>query len=616
MTSSVTLSVHAGSASSHKQMPPTIPFDASPNPRGSRSAYIASSKHVNTPFISDSARDNIAKPSYHTPDPSVPHTPCPKPDRIRGASSSPPTTALSARGSTLVVSAPSAAAECDAAHDLLSAPSPPNIAQTQNRHDQNDYNFHNSRQDDTEYVLAPLAISHGNTDFNDRFPRRQLPALSLLYPDTAPKLLWKPQVNIWLKRNHTHILKGIDDLLDRVDSRDPRDRNESSLSIPHDNGVLAPSLPSRPRRRPKRPLSSGDKFSLFDAVFNSENSIFDEIMRDNPGETSLRSNYAKVPLTGRDEGPNPYSTKPKRRRNGGVSPVAVNATLSSVERIIPIISVKVPPLPSSQWNDPTIITAMTSPISISAPLPTERRRHRARKPGSPNRARITSINDLIEISATTHQLPSPPGSPLMQPRRNLGKSLPISPPNEDEPDQSTTEPITPTISATTTMSSVAMNTHATLSPPKSKSKDDIIVKSAKVKSPSVVSEVDSAAVTSPTISTATTSPLIPTTTHPASSLRRQCISCGSDQSPCWRPSWSTAAGQLCNSCGLRYKKTNARCLVETCGRIPAKGEWVVMKNAALKDGTEAGGGELKYRCLYCGGNVEVASKVAPERFYL
>lgn len=87
--------------------------------------------------------------------------------------------------------------------------------------------------------------------------------------------------------------------------------------------------------------------------------------------------------------------------------------------------------------------------------------------------------------------------------------------------------------------------------------------------------------------------------------KRRCISCGSDQSPCWRPSWSASAGQLCNSCGLRYKKTNARCLTPGCGRIPAKGEWVSMKNLATKDAVT---GRMQYKCLYCNGEVEVEDK--------
>lgn len=83
--------------------------------------------------------------------------------------------------------------------------------------------------------------------------------------------------------------------------------------------------------------------------------------------------------------------------------------------------------------------------------------------------------------------------------------------------------------------------------------------------------------------------------------RRRCISCGSDQSPCWRPSWSPSAGQLCNSCGLRYKKTGARCTSPSCGRIPAKGEWVMMKRNATATGQDP----PEYHCLSCGGHVAV-----------
>ncbi|KAH3665709.1 hypothetical protein OGAPHI_003897 [Ogataea philodendri] len=82
---------------------------------------------------------------------------------------------------------------------------------------------------------------------------------------------------------------------------------------------------------------------------------------------------------------------------------------------------------------------------------------------------------------------------------------------------------------------------------------------------------------------------------------RKCISCHSAQSPCWRPSWSSSEGQLCNSCGLRYKKTRARCLNPQCLRIPAKGEWTLMKNKGkvmVQD-------HYAYRCLHCDGEVDV-----------
>lgn len=109
-----------------------------------------------------------------------------------------------------------------------------------------------------------------------------------------------------------------------------------------------------------------------------------------------------------------------------------------------------------------------------------------------------------------------------------------------------------------------------------------------------------------TSSTSTTthtkkSPNSSATTHHTFHSKRKCISCGSDQSPCWRPSWSVSEGQLCNSCGLRYKKTNARCLNKSCGRVPAKGEWLTIKNNAVK-GPD---GDLLYHCFYCGGQIEV-----------
>ncbi|KAF3995607.1 hypothetical protein FT663_00203 [Candidozyma haemuli var. vulneris] len=86
-------------------------------------------------------------------------------------------------------------------------------------------------------------------------------------------------------------------------------------------------------------------------------------------------------------------------------------------------------------------------------------------------------------------------------------------------------------------------------------------------------------------------------------VARVCISCGSDQSPCWRPSWSIKEGQLCNSCGLRYKKTSARCLNKKCKKIPAKGEWSLMQTKGKTDF----GDEKAYSCLDCGWKVEIKS---------
>lgn len=86
-------------------------------------------------------------------------------------------------------------------------------------------------------------------------------------------------------------------------------------------------------------------------------------------------------------------------------------------------------------------------------------------------------------------------------------------------------------------------------------------------------------------------------------VQKTCISCSCSQSPCWRPSWSPSAGQLCNSCGLRYKKTGARCVNTACGKIPSKGEWNHMIRAASTDVY----GNTIYSCLQCHGPVALRS---------
>lgn len=92
---------------------------------------------------------------------------------------------------------------------------------------------------------------------------------------------------------------------------------------------------------------------------------------------------------------------------------------------------------------------------------------------------------------------------------------------------------------------------------------------------------------------------------------KHCISCHSTQSPCWRPSWAPEKGQLCNSCGLRYKKTKARCINPKCLRIPAKGEWTLMKNRGkvriphYNSNGERCGYHVSYKCLHCDGEVVV-----------
>lgn len=91
---------------------------------------------------------------------------------------------------------------------------------------------------------------------------------------------------------------------------------------------------------------------------------------------------------------------------------------------------------------------------------------------------------------------------------------------------------------------------------------------------------------------------------------KKCMSCSSTSSPCWRPSWAPEVGQLCNSCGLRYRKTKARCLNASCLKIPSKSEWSLMekRGKVMLDTYDAQGNvnrELSYRCLDCDHEIEV-----------
>lgn len=117
--------------------------------------------------------------------------------------------------------------------------------------------------------------------------------------------------------------------------------------------------------------------------------------------------------------------------------------------------------------------------------------------------------------------------------------------------------------------------------------------------------VNPSQISSPKFSVIPKSPTIKKAIIPKSPPKhnhRVCISCGSDQSPCWRPSWSIKQGQLCNSCGLRFKKTSARCLNSDCRKIPAKGEWSLMQSKGEKQFEDSIAG---FSCLDCGWRVEV-----------
>lgn len=83
---------------------------------------------------------------------------------------------------------------------------------------------------------------------------------------------------------------------------------------------------------------------------------------------------------------------------------------------------------------------------------------------------------------------------------------------------------------------------------------------------------------------------------------KRCVSCLSMDSPCWRPSWTNRKqDQLCNSCGLRFKKTRTRCLNDHCRKIPTKGELTIMKsNGEVKHYIAEKGTTIEgYKCLFC-----------------
>ena len=90
---------------------------------------------------------------------------------------------------------------------------------------------------------------------------------------------------------------------------------------------------------------------------------------------------------------------------------------------------------------------------------------------------------------------------------------------------------------------------------------------------------------------------------------RKCVSCQSSDSPCWRPSWSGKKhDQLCNSCGLRFKKTHTRCLNDTCKKIPTKSELTIMKsNGIITESMSDGAIVEGYRCLFCNNITETTS---------
>ncbi|KAG0342478.1 DNA-binding transcription repressor [Podila humilis] len=77
---------------------------------------------------------------------------------------------------------------------------------------------------------------------------------------------------------------------------------------------------------------------------------------------------------------------------------------------------------------------------------------------------------------------------------------------------------------------------------------------------------------------------------------KHCEACGADDTPCWRPGY-IGNTVLCNSCGLRYKKSNVFCTKLDCKYIPLKTEYASMEAERIKHDRD------HLRCINCKGNV-------------
>ncbi|KAF9542798.1 DNA-binding transcription repressor [Mortierella hygrophila] len=86
---------------------------------------------------------------------------------------------------------------------------------------------------------------------------------------------------------------------------------------------------------------------------------------------------------------------------------------------------------------------------------------------------------------------------------------------------------------------------------------------------------------SPSLSSA--SPKKPAKARESKATTKKCEACGASETPCWRPGY-TAHSALCNSCGLRYKKSNVFCAKVGCKYIPLKTEYAAMEAERVKSG--------------------------------
>ncbi|KAF9949851.1 DNA-binding transcription repressor [Mortierella alpina] len=79
---------------------------------------------------------------------------------------------------------------------------------------------------------------------------------------------------------------------------------------------------------------------------------------------------------------------------------------------------------------------------------------------------------------------------------------------------------------------------------------------------------------------------------------KECEACKQKETPCWRPGY-TPGGSLCNSCGLRYKKSGVFCPKEGCKYIPLKTEYAAMEEERMAMNKE------HLKCRKCHGRVEL-----------
>lgn len=82
---------------------------------------------------------------------------------------------------------------------------------------------------------------------------------------------------------------------------------------------------------------------------------------------------------------------------------------------------------------------------------------------------------------------------------------------------------------------------------------------------------------------------------------KECEACKQKETPCWRPGY-TPGGSLCNSCGLRYKKSGVFCPKEGCKYIPLKTEYASMEEERLAMNKE------HLKCRKCHGRVELPTR--------